>query len=86
MIFLPNATLLETSCVETYRIAHWEPDKRDSSSFRVFEDGALAFTATVLKSTPTVLRIERKLAHGSEKATLEFQAQKHEFLCPGLHR
>ena len=37
-IFLPNGTLLETSCVETYRIATWTVEKAAPRVLRVVED------------------------------------------------
>ena len=38
-IFLPNGPLLETSCVEIYRIATWMVEKDAPRDLRVVEDG-----------------------------------------------
>ena len=45
-IYLPNGTLLETSCVETYRVATWTVEKKFPRQLKVVEDRQLAFLAT----------------------------------------
>ena len=59
-IFLRNGTLLETSCVETYRIATWKSDPKKPGIFEVTEDGRLAFTAIILSLTSHDLRLSAK--------------------------
>jgi len=50
-IFLSNGTLLQTSCVETYRVAAWTVDKSAPRVLRVVEDGQLACTAKIAQLT-----------------------------------
>ncbi len=83
-IFLANGTLLETSCVETYRIAKWTTDGSAPSVFRVVEDGQIAFTAEITELTRNTLRLRQTLARRDEKHDVRFKAVEHEFVCPDL--
>jgi hypothetical protein len=83
-IFLPNGTLLETSCVETYRIATWTIDKTDPSVLRVVEDNQLAFTAAITELTGKTLRLQQSLVRSNEKRTITLKAVEGEFVCPDL--
>ena len=83
-VFLPNGTLLQTSCVETYRIARWSTDKSNPSALRVVEDGQLAYTASITELTGHTLRLQQKLARGSEARSITLKAVDREFLCPDL--
>ena len=83
-VFLPNGTLLETSCTETYRIATWTIDKQMPRVLRVVEDGQLAFTAAIDQLSSTTLRLQQTLAHGNEKRSLTLTAVEQEFACPDL--
>lgn len=83
-IFLPNGALLETSCVETYRIATWTVDKDTPHELRIVEDRQLAFTAKIAELTNTSLRIQRRLARGNETEELALTAVEGEFVCPDM--
>jgi hypothetical protein len=84
-IFLRNGTLLETSCVETYRIATWRADPRSPGTFEVNEDGRLAFTAAILSLTSHDLRLRQTLAFGNhEVRQVTLTAIDKEFVCPDL--
>lgn len=83
-IFLPNGTLLETSCRETYRIATWTIDKSKPSTLRITEDGQLAFTATILELTNTTLRWQQTLSRSNEQRNVTLTAIEREFVCPDL--
>ncbi|MBD3884410.1 hypothetical protein IFO70_21955 [Phormidium tenue FACHB-886] len=83
-IFLPNGTLLETSCVETYRIATWTVEKDAPDVLRVVEDGQLAFTATIAELSNTTLRLQQNLVGSNEKQDLTLTAVEEEFVCPDL--
>jgi len=83
-IFLPNGTLLETSCVETYRIATWTIDKKAPRVLRVVEDKQLAFTATIAKLTDTTLKLQQNLVRSNEKRDITLMAVEQEFVCPDL--
>lgn len=85
-IFLPNGTLLETSCVETYRIAKWSIDKKASSVLRVVEDGQPAFTAEITELTSQMLRLRRTLARSRETSDIKLKAIEREFVCPDLRK
>ena len=81
-IFLPNGTLLQTSCVETYRIATWTVDKSAPSVLRVVEDGQLAYTATIAQLTDTTLQLQKNLVRSNEKQAVTLTAVQKEFVCP----
>jgi hypothetical protein len=92
-IFLPNGTLLETSCVETYRIATWTIDKAAPRTLRVVEDGQFTFTATIaqlsdmslqLQLSGMSLQLEQVLVRINEKQDLTLTAVEQEFACPDL--
>src|SRR5882724_11880562 len=73
-IFLANGTLLETSCVETYRIATWTIDKKAPSVLRVVEDQQLSFTAAITELTDATLRLSQDLVRSHEKRTITLKA------------
>jgi hypothetical protein len=81
-IFLSNGTLLETSCVETYRIARWTTDKSAPDVLDVIEDGQLAFTGKILSLTAGGFRFRQTLAHGKEIRDISLKAIDSEFVCP----
>jgi hypothetical protein len=84
-IFLPRGTVLETSCVETYRVATWTSDKTEPGKLTVFEDGRPAFTAVVIESKDRALKLRRTLAIGSkETQDVTLTAVDQEFVCPDL--
>lgn len=85
-IFLPNGTLLETSCVETYRIATWTIDKSAPTVLRVVEDGQLAFTAVIAELTDTTLTLQNTLVRSDDQQTVTLTAVEEEFVCPDLPR
>jgi hypothetical protein len=85
-IFLPNGTLLETSCVETYRIATWSVDPAEPSSLRVIEDRRPAFSATLGEASGNTLHLHQKLLHSSETRELTLTAVDGEFVCPDLRK
>ncbi len=85
-IFLPNGTLLETSCTETYRIATWTIDKQAPLVLRVVEDGQLAFTATIAELTDTRLRLQQILVRSNEKRELTLTAVEKEVVCPDFRK
>ena len=84
LVFLPNGTLLETSCQEPYRIATWSVDKQFPGTLRVVEDGSLAFTAKVVGLSQAGFELEQALAHGGERHRLRLAAVEKEFVCPDL--
>ncbi len=85
-VYLPNGTLLQTSCVETYRIAGWTINKAAPRVLRVTEDGRLAYTDTITRLTDTTLQLQRTLAANNEKQTLTLTAVQKEFVCPDLRK
>lgn len=85
-IFLANGTLLETSCVETYRIAIWTIDNKAPRALRVVEGGQMAFTATIAELTDTTLQLQQRLAHGNQERDITLKAAEQEFVCPDLRR
>jgi len=85
-VFLSNGTLLETSCVETYRIATWKIDQQAPLVLRVIEDGRPAFTAAMTQSSDTTLRFQKKLLRSNETQEISLTAVDKEFVCPDLPR
>lgn len=83
-IFLPNGTLLETSCAETYRIAKWSANPKDPKALTVVEDGQSAFTAKIVELTRTTLWLQKKFVRSSEQQDVRFTAIEKEFVCPDL--
>lgn len=83
-IFLPNGTLLETSCVETYRIATWTVDKAEPRVLRVVEDRQLAFTANIAELNDSTLRLQKQLVRSKETQDVTYSAIEGEFVCPDM--
>jgi len=83
-IFLPNGTLLETSCSEAYRIATWTRDEKDPRSLRVVEDHRDVFTATITELNEKTLHLRQKLTRGNQTNDLTLTGVEQEFVCPDL--
>ena len=83
-VFLPNGTLLETSCVETYRVATWTVDKAAPRALRVVEDRQLAFTANVAVLSDSTLRLQKQLVRSKEMLDVTYSAVEGEFVCPDM--
>lgn len=83
-IFLPNGTLLETSCGEPYRVALWSSDSHDPSTLRITEDQRVVATWKIMELTPATLRLEKKLTRSEEKQEETLTPVKQEFVCPDL--
>jgi hypothetical protein len=83
-IFLPNGTLLETSCVETYRVASWTVDKAAPRVLRVVEDRQLAFTANIAELSDSMLRLQKQLVRSKETQDVTYSAVEGEFVCPDM--
>ncbi len=83
-IFLPNGTLLQTSCVETYAIFPWTIDKAAPKVLKVSENGRPAYTAEILELTDTTLRLKQKLIPSNETKEMTLTAVDSEFVCPDL--
>ncbi|MGO9842807.1 MAG: hypothetical protein ACLPZF_16645 [Candidatus Acidiferrales bacterium] len=85
-IFLSNGTLLETSCVETYRIAVWSVDKAQPDTLRVVEDQQQVFTATIGKASGATLHLHQKMIRSAETRDVTLTAVDGEFVCPDQPR
>jgi hypothetical protein len=83
-VFLPNGTLLETSCVETYRVAIWSADKTDPRKLTVVEDRQPAFTAEIEELTDQTLRVKQKLTRQEEVQEMAFTGIEGEVVCPDM--
>ncbi|MBW4657693.1 MAG: hypothetical protein KME15_03395 [Drouetiella hepatica Uher 2000/2452] len=83
-IFLPNGTLMQTSCVETYAIFPWTIDKAAPKVLNVSENGRPAYTAEILELTDTTLRLKQKLILSNETQEVTLTAVEEEFVCPDL--
>jgi hypothetical protein len=85
-IFLPNGTLLETSCVETYRVAVWSVDQSEPDTLRVVEDQQAVFTLTLGESTTNTWHLHKKLLRSAEVQDLILSAVDSEFVCSDLRK
>ena len=85
-IFLRNGTLLETSCVETYRVATWKrADPKTPGQLIVTEDSRPAFSATIASATAHTLHLHQVLLLGDKTAhDLTLTAIDKEFVCPDM--
>src|SRR5262245_28537816 len=83
-VFLRNGTLLETSCVETYRVAIWSADPKNPKSLRVVEDRQAAFTAEIVELTDSTLRVRQKLTRQTEEQEIMLSGIEGETVCPDL--
>jgi hypothetical protein len=83
-IFLPDGTLFEGSCMETYRIATWKVDPSSPRTLVVTEDGSPAFTAAISELTHTTLRFEQNLLFAKERRDFSLAAVDKEFVCPDM--
>jgi hypothetical protein len=85
-IFLPNGTMLQTSCVETYMISSWTIDKARPQVLQVSENGQAAYTAEILELTDTTLRLRKTLLPSNETQEVTLTAVEDQFTCPDLSR
>ena len=83
-IFMHNGTLLEASCVETYRIATWTRDQQAPRVLHVVEDQRPAFAASITELTASKLRLEQRFTRSHEIRKITLTAVTNEFLCPDL--
>jgi hypothetical protein len=83
-VFLSNGTLLETSCVETYRVALWSVDPAKPGTLRVVEDQQQVFTATLGEASLNTLHLKQTLLHQTEPQDVTLTAVDGEFVCPDL--
>ena len=78
-VFLPDGTLVMTSCVETYRLGRWTPV--DDRRIRWQEDTA-AIEAEVVRATASELHLRLHLA--GEIKDERYIAATVPFVCPDL--
>src|SRR5271156_4551016 len=84
-IFLRNGTLLETSCVETYRIATWKADPKKPGTIEVTEDSRVVFAATISAATSHTLSLRQTMMVGNhEVREVTLTAIDKEFVCPDM--
>jgi hypothetical protein len=83
-IFLANGTLLMTSCVETYRIAHWTSDSKQPDTLRLTEDGEQTATLTLEKLKGSTARLTQTLVRGGKRSSITLIALDREFVCPDM--
>ena len=81
-LFLPNGTLVMTSCVETYRLATWRAEETDRLT--IAEDPTVSYTADILALREDSLRLRLNLR--SEQVELAFEPAQAPFVCPDLPR
>jgi len=86
-VFLPNGTLLETSCVETYRVATWAADAANPMKLEIQEDNRPAFAATFSAADDNTMHMTQALMLGQrEVKEITLTGIEKEFVCPDLKR
>jgi 2-polyprenyl-6-methoxyphenol hydroxylase-like FAD-dependent oxidoreductase len=83
-IFLPNGTLLMTSCGERYRVALWSTEPKERDTIRVVEDGQPSITLALQTADTNSARLVRTLVRTGKKSTLTLTALDKEYVCPDL--
>lgn len=81
-VFLPDGSLLMTSCVETYRIASWKLDAGKQIEIR--EDAQTRYLAAITELTDSTLKLKLNLI--SEEIELGFRKAEPQTVCPDLPR
>ena len=81
-IFLPNGTLVMTSCVETYRLATWQAETTDRLT--IAEDPTVRYIADILALSQDSLSVRLNLRN--EQVELTFEPAQAPFVCPDLPR
>lgn len=86
-VFLPNGTLLETSCVETYRIATWAADAANPMKLKIQEDNRPAFAATFSVADDNTLHMTQALKLGPrEVKEITLTGIEKEFVCADMKK
>lgn len=80
--FLPDGTLVMTSCVETYRLAPW---RWYDARTLVWEEDGRSLRATVAEADEDALLLLVDLG-GGETLTQRFRAARAPVVCPGFSR
>jgi hypothetical protein len=83
-IFLPNGTLLMTSCGEPYRIALWARDPKRADTIRLTEDRQPTVALRLDKTSGSSAQLTQTMIRSGEKAIIRLTAQDKEFVCPDL--
>lgn len=81
-VFLPDGSLLITSCVETYRIASWKLDA--GKQIEISEDAQTRYMAAITELTDSTLKLKLNLI--SEEIELGFRKAEPQTVCPDLPR
>ena len=86
-VFLPNGTLLETSCVETYRIATWKSDPVNDGKLVIQEDNRPAFAAAFSVADDNTMHMTQALMLGQrEVKDITLTGIEKEFVCPDMKK
>lgn len=86
-VFLPNGTLLETSCVETYRVATWTADPANQQTLQIVEDARPAFTAVFTTDNEQTIHMKQTLLLGTrEQKDFTLTGVDKEFVCPDMKK
>jgi len=80
-LFLPDGTLLMTSCVETYRLAKWSANA--DGTLTITEDAATTYRATYQAADRTA---KLTFALKNESMSVDLRVAETPFVCPDLRR
>ena len=80
-LFLPDGTLLMTSCVETYRLAKWSANA--DGTLTITEDAATTYRATYQAADRTA---KLTFALKNEPMSVDLRVAETPFVCPDLRR
>jgi hypothetical protein len=80
-VFLPDGTLLMTSCVETYRLAKWSANA--DGTLTITEDAATSYRATYQAADRTA---KLTFALKNDQMSVDLRVAEPPFVCPDLRR
>ena len=80
-LFLPDGTLLMTSCVETYRLAKWSANA--DGTLTITEDAATTYRATYQAADRTA---KLTFALKNDQMSVDLRVAETPFVCPDLRR
>ena len=79
VVFLPNGTLLHTSCSEGYTVAMWTIDEESPQTLEIMVDDVTVDALSIEELSDTTLKLRDTLG---EEEIITLTAVQEDFLCP----
>lgn len=79
--FMPNGTVLETNCQNTYAIATWVIDKSNPRMLKISQNQKHRFSLTIEQLTDTDLQMQLRSGETSRPTSLRLKAVNQEANC-----